>query len=156
MASNAATIAVGNLETGFFGSETGNLARTRKGSKKLNAALWTIQGLLAALFLFAGGMKLVMPLAALTQQSHLPGMFLRFIGVAEVLGAIGLLLPGIFRVKTGLTALAALGLVIIMNGAVALTLESNGAAMTIMPAVAGLLATVVAYYRWQVAPLAGR
>jgi len=54
-------------------------------------ALWIVQGLLALLFLFAGGMKLVLPLEAMTQQMPLPlpGWFLRFIGVAEVLGAMG-------------------------------------------------------------------
>ena len=61
----------------------------------MNYALWIVQGLLALLFLFAGGMKLVMPIEALTEQTSLPGLFVRFIGVAEVLGAIGLILPGL-------------------------------------------------------------
>jgi uncharacterized membrane protein YphA (DoxX/SURF4 family) len=51
-------------------------------------ALWSIQGLLAALFLFAGGMKLVMPIEMMKGPVELPGLFLRFIGVCEVLGAI--------------------------------------------------------------------
>ena len=50
-------------------------------------ALWIVQGLLAALFLFAGGVKLVMPIAELEKQAGMPGWFLRFIAVAEVLGA---------------------------------------------------------------------
>src|SRR5690349_11739736 len=53
-------------------------------------ALWIVQGLLALLFLFAGGMKLVMSIEEMTKEMPLPGPFLRFIGVAEVLGAIGL------------------------------------------------------------------
>jgi len=52
----------------------------------LNVLLWVIQGLLAALFLFAGGVKLVLPLEALAGPVALPGLFIRFIGVAEVLG----------------------------------------------------------------------
>jgi len=56
--------------------------------KKTNVPLWTIQGLLAALFLFAGVMKLIMPIEALTAQSTLPGLFLRFIGVVGVLGGL--------------------------------------------------------------------
>ena len=52
----------------------------------MNYALWIVQGLLALLFLFAGGMKLVMPIEALTEQTSLPGLVVRFIGVAEVLG----------------------------------------------------------------------
>ena len=51
-------------------------------------ALWIVQGVLAALFLFAGGMKLVLPLEELKGPVELPGPFLRFIGVAEVFGAI--------------------------------------------------------------------
>ncbi len=87
--------------------------------------LWTVQGLLALIFLFAGGMKLVLPIEALTKQMPLPGLFLRFIGVAEVLGAIGLILPGLLRIRPGLTPLAAAGLVIIMIGATVLTLAGG-------------------------------
>ena len=69
-------------------------------------ALWTIQGLLAVLFLFAGGTKLVLPIAEMTKEIQMPGLFLRFIGVAEVLGALGLILPGLLRIRTGLTPLS--------------------------------------------------
>src|SRR5919198_5922257 len=81
--------------------------------------LWTIQGLLALLFLFTGGMKLMLPIEVLTAQLPLPGWFVRFIGVAELLGALGLILPGLLRIRPGLTPLAAAGLVIIMIGATA-------------------------------------
>src|SRR5262249_51081619 len=59
----------------------------------MNYALWIVQALLALLFLFAGGMKLVLPLEALTGSIPMPGAFLRFIGVCEVLGGLGLILP---------------------------------------------------------------
>src|SRR6266545_6969772 len=88
-------------------------------------ALWIVQGLLAALFLFAGGTKLVLPLDQMTGPVALPGWFLRFIGVAEVLGALGLILPGLLRIRAGLTPLAAAGLVIIMIGATVVTLASG-------------------------------
>src|SRR6266480_747544 len=78
---------------------------------------WIIQGLLALIFLFTGGMKLILPIEELTREMPLPGLFVRFIGVAEVLGAIGLVLPGLLRIRQGLTPLAAGGLVIIMIGA---------------------------------------
>ena len=80
-------------------------------------ALWIVQVLLALLFLFAGGTKLIQPIEVLTQQTPLPGLFVRFIGVAEVLGAIGLILPGLLRIRPWLTPLAAIGLGIIMIGA---------------------------------------
>src|SRR2546428_5810460 len=93
-----------------------------RGRSTMNVALWIVQGLLAALFLFAGGAKLVLPLDQMTGPVALPGWFLRFLGVAEVLGALGLLLPGLLRIRPGLTPLAAAGLVIIMIGATVITL----------------------------------
>ena len=119
------------------------------------AALWIVQGLLALLFLFAGGMKLVMPLEELTKQTPLPGHFLRFIGVAEVLGAIGLILPGLLRIRPGLTPLAAAGLAIIMIGATATNLASGDVAMAPIPLVVGILSAFVAYGRWRLAPAPG-
>src|ERR1700730_18076019 len=110
--------------------------------------LWTVQGLLALMFLFAGGMKLVLPLEALTKQMPLPGLFIRFIGMAEALGAIGLILPGLLRIRTGLTPLAAAGLVIIMLGATVLTLASGSVAPALIPLVVGLLSAFVVYGRW--------
>jgi DoxX-like family len=115
-------------------------------------ALWIVQGLLALLFLFAGGVKLVLPLEALTAQMPLPGLFVRFIGVAEVLGAIGLILPGFLRIRPGLTPLAAAGLVIIMIGAIVLTLAGGEVASALIPLVVGLLLAFVAYGRWRLAP----
>jgi DoxX-like family len=117
-------------------------------------ALWIVQGLLALLFLFAGGMKLVLPLEELTGTGPvpLPGLFVRFIGVAEVLGAIGLILPGLLGIWPGLTPLAAAGLVIIMIGATGLTLAGGDVVMALIPLVVGLLAAFVAYGRWRLAP----
>jgi hypothetical protein len=118
-------------------------------------ALWTVQGLLAILFLFAGGVKLILPIEEMTKQMPLPGAFLRFIAVAEVLGALGLILPGLLRIRPGLTPLAAAGLVIIMIGATWLNLASGAIAMALIPLVVGLLAAFVAYGRWRLAPHRG-
>ena len=121
----------------------------------MNKALWIVQALLALLFLFAGVSKLLMPIEELTKQVPLSGFFLRFISVAEILGAVGLILPGLLRILPGLTPLAAAGLVIIMIGATALTLTSMGVVMALLPLVTGLLAAFVAYGRWRLAPLRG-
>jgi uncharacterized membrane protein YphA (DoxX/SURF4 family) len=115
-------------------------------------ALWIVQSLLALLFLFAGGMKLVLPLEQLAGPITLPGPLLRFIGVAEVLGAIGLILPGLLRIRPGLTPLAAAGLVIIMIGATGIGLWAGDVAITLISFVVGLLAAFVAYGRWRLAP----
>jgi uncharacterized membrane protein YphA (DoxX/SURF4 family) len=120
----------------------------------MNVALWIIQVLLALLFLFAGGTKLVLPIDVLTSmgspnQVHLPALLIRFIGVCEVLGALGLVLPGLLRVKPGLTPLAAGGLVIIMIGATVLTIAGDGIGPALVPLVVGLLTAFVAYGRWR-------
>ena len=118
----------------------------------MNYALWIVQGLLALMFLFAGGTKLVLPLDALKGPVPLPGPFLRFIGVAEVLGAIGLILPDLLQIRSGLTPLAAAGLVIIMIGATIITLEGGDVAMALIPLAVGLLSAFVAYGRWRLVP----
>lgn len=120
---------------------------------KLNVVLWIIQALLALIFLFAGGVKLVVPIAAMAKQTGLPGGFLRFIAVCEVLGALGLLLPGILRIRTGLTSLAASGLVIIMVGATWVSVAHVSVRSGLVPCIVGLFAAFVAYARWRLAPL---
>ena len=120
----------------------------------MNVALWIVQALLAALFLFAGGMKLVLPLDKLTGPVAVPGAFLRFIGVVEVLGAIGLILPSLLRIRPGLTPLAAAGLVIIMIGATVVSILGFGIAGGIVPAVVGVVTAWIAYGRTHVAPIA--
>jgi DoxX-like family len=115
--------------------------------------LWTLQILMAALFLFAGGMKLILPVDELTRQSTLPGAFLRFIGVVEVLGAVGLVVPALTRIRPGLTVVVAVGLLIVMVGAVVLTLQSGPAKAALFPFLVGVLLAVVAWGRLRVAPL---
>jgi hypothetical protein len=111
-------------------------------------ALWILQALLAALFLFAGGFKLATPVTVLATFSPLPGVFLKFIGACEVTGALGLLLPGLLRVRAGLTPLAAAGLVIIMVGATVVTAAIHGAASALFPFTVGVLLSVVVAGRW--------
>jgi DoxX-like family len=122
-----------------------------KETKIKNYALWTVQWLLALLFLWAGGVKLVLPLEMLKGPVALPGLFLRFIGVAETLGAIGLILPWLLRIRPALTPIAAGGLIIIMIGATVITLIGGGGALALFPATVGILAVTVAYGRgWAV------
>jgi hypothetical protein len=122
-----------------------------KETKIKNYALWTVQWLLALLFLWAGGVKLVLPLEMLKGPVALPGLFVRFIGVAETLGAIGLILPWLLRIRPVLTPIAAGGLVIIMIGATVITLIGGGGASALFPATVGVLAVTVAYSRGRAA-----
>ncbi len=119
---------------------------------KTGVLLWIVQGLLALIFLSAGSMKLILPIEEMTKQMELPSLFLRFIGVCEVLGALGLILPGLSRIRPGLTPLAAAGLATIMVGATVTTLAVGGGATALMPLMVGLLAAFVAYGRSRLAP----
>ena len=111
--------------------------------RRAGVALWVVQGMLAALFLFAGAMKFIMPIEAMQGPIALPGWFLRFIGVAEIAGALGLVLPGALSIARAMTPLAATGLVTIMSGAVVLTLEDGMGAAAVVPLLVGGLAAVV-------------
>src|SRR6186997_1370208 len=102
--------------------------------------MWVGQGVLAGLFLFAGGFKLIAPAEMMTEGPVvLPVLLLRFIGLCEVLGAVGLILPGVFRIHRELTPLAAAGLVIIMIGATVLTAIGGEVSGAVMPLVAGII-----------------
>jgi uncharacterized membrane protein YphA (DoxX/SURF4 family) len=121
---------------------------------RTNLWLWIVQVLLAVIFLFTGGSKLAMPTEVLAAQSHLPGMFMKFIGVCEILGALGLVLPGLLHVRQQLTPLAAACLIVIMIGAIVSTALLLPVALP-MPVIVGLLTAYVAYGRWRLAPLDG-
>ena len=115
----------------------------------MRVLLWVVQGLLALTFLVAGGCKLVLPVDVLQEQMGLvlPGVFLRFIGTVEVLGALGLVLPGLFGVRTALTPLAAGGLVVLMVGATMFT-PPSAPLLALLPLGLGALATLVVFGRW--------
>ena len=116
-------------------------------------ALWIVQGLLALLFLFAGVMKFVMTVEEMTQQVQMPGAFLRFIGVCEIVGGLGLILPSLLRIRPGLTPLAAACLMVIMIGATLVSLMIGGVATAVAPFVVLLLLAFIAYGRWKLAPI---
>jgi uncharacterized membrane protein YphA (DoxX/SURF4 family) len=126
-------------------------------SRALNVALWVLQVLLAVVFL-AHGWLMVAPPAELVEMINAQlGVGLRlFIGVAELLAAAGLILPGVTRILPGLTALAAAGLTIVMASATALHIVRGELSSAITAAVLLVLVTVVAYLRWKVKPIAAR
>ena len=93
----------------------------------------------------------MLPVEQLTRQTPLSGTFLRFIGVVEILGAVGLILPALLRIRPVLTPLAAVGLFIIMIGATVLSLSTGP--LVLIPLSTGVLVALVAYGRWRVAPV---
>lgn len=130
----------------------------RMPGRSLSITLWTLQALLAAIFLMTGAMKLLMPADLLAAQTPLPIAVVRFIGLCEAAGALGLLLPGLLRIRPRLTPLAAAGLVLLMLCATILTpiLISPDPVLMLVPATVGVLAAWVGYARLRLAPLRGR
>jgi uncharacterized membrane protein YphA (DoxX/SURF4 family) len=123
----------------------------------LTYALWIVQALLALVFLFSGSVKFMMPAEEMTAGSPLPLWFIYFIGAAEVMGAFGLILPGLLKIKPGLTPLAAVGLTIITLGATVLTALGMGGegvdpSTAVIPLVVCILSAFVAYGRRRPAP----
>jgi uncharacterized membrane protein YphA (DoxX/SURF4 family) len=92
--------------------------KTTNSNKKLNIALWIAQSLLAAMFLMTGVMKLTSPIETLAESlpwvTSVPVALIRFIGLSEFLGGLGLLLPSILKIKPQLTVWAARGLTAVM------------------------------------------
>lgn len=124
-------------------------------TKTLNRILWTAQSIIALLFLFAGSMKFIIPAEQMQQGPiNLPIAFMHFIGACECLGALGLILPSVLRIRTWLTPLAAAGLTIIMIGATTVSILAMGAPAAILPAVVGIVTTWIAYARTSVVPIA--
>lgn len=129
-------------------------------SRRLHVGLWVGQGLLAAAFLMAGGMKLSAPIAQLQEQmpwvAGAMGRAVRFIGAVEVLGALGLVLPAATRIQPKLTPLAALGLLTVMILATATHVARGEYPMIAANLLLGGLAAFVAWGRAKKAPIAPR
>jgi len=122
--------------------------------KNINRALWSLQVLLAVFFaLGSGAPKLLIPADQLPMPIPLPQAFVWFIGVCEVLGGLGLLLPGLTHVRPGLTPLAAACLVALTICAAGYQLLAAQPGNAVFALVIGALAAWVAYGRWRVAPL---
>ena|SRR5436190_6149958 len=115
----------------------------------MNNLLWLLQILLGLLFIVAGAVKFIMPADKLAEGTPpwMPLTFIYFIGVCEVLGGIGLILPWLTKTKPILTPLAAAGLFIIMIGATAVTVPL-GTDKAVFPAIIGVLLALVAYGRF--------
>lgn len=137
-------------------------ARTsaRPRNKALHIALWVVQVMLAFAFGMAGVMKSTQPIDALRTSmawvAAVPPGMVRFIGMSEFLGAIGILLPALTRIKPRLTPLAAVGLALIMGMAIVFHLTRGEANLTGIPFTLGLLAAFVAWGRFRKAPIAPR
>ncbi|MFN0071941.1 MAG: DoxX family protein [Chloroflexota bacterium] len=125
----------------------------------MNATLWVLQVLLAIFMGLASGFpKLFVPLEMIADSMPipLPEAFIKFIGVCEVLGALGLILPGITHIRPMLTPLAALGLGLIALGAVGYQLLAGQSGNAVFAAAVALIAGFIGYGRWNLVPHRGK
>ena len=129
-------------------------------SKALHLGLWVVQGLLGALFLAVGAMKATQPIAVLVDTlgwpAAVPAALVRVIGVAELLGGLGLILPAATRVKPMLTPLAGVGLAMAMLLATIFHISRGELGAMPIPLVLAALAAFVAWGRATKAPIAPR
>lgn len=126
----------------------------------MNIVLWIVAGLVAAAFLGAGSLKLAqgkkVEEKGMAWARHFSDAGVRGIGLAEVLGALGLILPAVTGIATWLVPAAAIGLVVTMIGAVVVHLkDKEGPQAFVAPAVLGLLAAFVAVGRIWIEPFGG-
>ena len=126
-------------------------------SKALNISLWVAQVLLAGMFIMSGFMKVSQPIEQLSQMlpwtKHVPEALVRFIGISEVLGGIGLILPALLRIKPQLTIWAALGLALIMIFAAIFHIVRGEFSAIGMNVILILIAVFIAWGRSKKAPI---
>jgi putative oxidoreductase len=126
-------------------------------SRGLRIGLWSAQIALAIVFALAGGMKVSTPAAELAKMAPgFPLALLRFIGIAELAGSIGIILPALTRIAPVLTPLAASGFVIVMASAAVLHLVRGEFGELALVVVLGAVAYFVAWGRFKLAPITGR
>ncbi|HET9467848.1 MAG TPA: DoxX family protein [Vicinamibacterales bacterium] len=123
----------------------------------MNILLWVLQVLLALAF-FAHGWMFLFPPASIVEQMNasLPRWFQLFLGVAEILAAFGLILPGVTRIMPWLVPAAAFGIMMVLGSATVYHFIRNEISSGFITLVMLALATVVAYYRWKVLPIRPR
>jgi DoxX-like family len=123
----------------------------------MNVVLWVLQVLLAAAFFAHGGLMFFPPAVMVEQMNaSLPRWFQLFLGVAEVLAAVGLTLPGLTRIQPWLVSAAAAGVMIVMISATIFHTMRGEVSSAVATIVLLVIATFVAYVRWRVAPIRPR
>ena len=122
----------------------------------MNVLLWVLQLLLAAAFLAHGLFFLFPPAAMVELLKPIPTAFRLFLGVAEVLAAVGLTLPGISRIQPWLISWAAAGVMVVMIGATIFHVSRGEVSSAITTVILLIMATFVAYMRWKVKPILPR
>ena len=125
-------------------------------NRTLNATLWVLQVFFGLFFALASGApKFFAPQEVLNMPIILPREFLIFVGTCEIAGGLGLILPGLLRIRPRLTTLAAVMLVLLTLCATTYQLLAGQVESAIFAVGVGLVCAVIAYCRWRVVPLSG-
>jgi hypothetical protein len=123
----------------------------------MNILLWVLQVFLALAFFAHGWMLLAPPANLIAQMNEVMSTEFRiFLGIAEVLAAVGLTLPGMTRILPGLVPAAAAGIMIVMIAATVLHVQRGEISSAVTTAILLAMATFVAYMRWKVRPIQPR
>ena len=124
----------------------------------MNALIWFVQVMLAFQYLFHGWIFVSPPAAmvAAIEGSGFKPAFRQFIGIAEILASIGLVLPGLTRILPWLTPLAASGLMVVMVSATFVHISRGEWPSAISTVNLLMLVTLIAYLRWKVVPIESR
>ena len=127
------------------------MADQQRPSKALNIALWVVQGLLASSLLWAAWMKLLQPIEKLAAMwpwaGQVPNSLVKFTGIVDLLGGLGLILPGLLKIKQRLTFFAAIGIIILMIVASIFHISRGEGALIIPNIIFAIMAGFVAWGR---------
>ena len=119
----------------------------------MNVGLWVLQIFLGLFMAVDSGLpKLIIPVEQLPMPIPIPGPLLTFIGVAEIAGGLGLILPGLFKVRPGLTPLAAAGLSLVAIGGMAYQVAAGEPGNAVFALAIAVLCAFIGYGRWQLVP----
>ncbi len=133
------------------------MTKQKISSKTLNISLWIAQAILAVMFIMAGAMKSMQPIEELAKSlpwvNEVSVGLVRFIGVSELLGGIGLVLPALLRIKPILTPLAALGLAVVMVFAFVYHIAKGEYNVLGMNVILAAIALFIAWGRYKKAPV---
>ena len=133
------------------------MKKQQQRSKALHITLWIAQVILAAMFLMSGFMKVSQPIEQLSQMlpwaAQVSEALVRFIGVAEILGAVGLIFPSLLRIQPKLTPIAAVGLALVMLFAVVFHISRGETPMIGMNFILIAIAAFIAWGRFKKAPI---
>lgn len=124
-----------------------------------NSVLWVLQWLFGVYFIAIGVMHFIVPeglpgpmewMYDLSDTMHV------VVGIAEILGGIGLIVPSLTRIQPQLTVYAAAGLILVMIGAVVFHIDRGESASVATNVIIGAVLAFVAYGRWKLAPIQPR